>query len=102
MNKPVNIGLVITVIFSIGLVGLPQPTRASVGPYSPPCQDADIETRGGCCPDGTQIVHNMCLTQDEIDERNAKSNDLMQCSVENGLSHNLPGLLECDRNFFGP
>jgi hypothetical protein len=21
-------------------------------------------TRGGCCPDGTQIVHNMCLTQD--------------------------------------
>jgi hypothetical protein len=25
-------------------------------------------TRVGCCPDGTQIVHNMCLTQDEIDD----------------------------------
>ena len=57
-------------------------------------------TRGGCCPDGIQIVHNMCLTQDEIDERNAKSRQFMQCSVENGLGRNVPGLLECARNFF--
>ena len=100
INKLVNLGLVITVIFSFGLVVLPQPTRANVGPYSPPCQDTDIETRGGCCPDGTQIVHNMCLMQDEIDERNAKSGEFMQCTVENGLDHNVPCLLKCDHNFF--
>ena len=56
-------------------------------------------TRGGCCPDGTQIVHNMCLTQDEIDD--VMLSHVSLCNVRLKMDfHNVPGLLECARNFF--
>ena len=64
-------------------------------------QSPDQSQSDQSCPDGTQKVHNMCLTQDEIDERNAKSGEFAQCTVENGLGHDAPGLLGCARNFFG-
>ena len=99
MNKSALFGLVITVIFTIGLVVLPQSTRAKVSPYSPPCEDSDIEFNIGCCPSDTSPVHNMCLTQDEIDERNARSQTLTQCAVGNGLDHNVPGLIQCGGDF---
>jgi len=47
---------------------LGQMIYAATTPYSPPCNDSDIEIRGDCCPSDTvQRAHNMCLTQDEVE-----------------------------------
>jgi hypothetical protein len=90
------------VIFNILLVVLSQTTWAAVSPYSPPCNDTDIEFRGGSCPNDTaQIVHTRCLTQDEIDQRNERSGNLITCTIGQTLIRSPEGILQCANNFFG-
>lgn len=87
----------IVVVYSILLVPpLTQTSRAAISPYSPPCDDTDIEIRGGCCPSDTvQRAHNMCLTQDEVEQRKENSGNLIKCEVGQILKQDPIGGLEC-------
>lgn len=75
---------------------LPHSARANLNPYPPPCENSDIEFNSGCCPDNTaRVVHNMCLTQDEIDERNERSGNFVKCELGQVLARDPLGALTC-------
>ena len=73
-----------------------QTIYAATTPYSPQCNDTDIEIRGDCCPsDAVQRAHNMCLTQDEVQQRREDSDNFMKCTVRRALQEDVIGSLGC-------
>jgi hypothetical protein len=73
-----------------------QTIYAATTPYSPPCNDTDIEIRGDCCPSDTvQRAHNMCLTQDEVQQRREDADNFMRCAVDRAVHKDVGGSLGC-------